>query len=92
MIGGGAGQVDRAKLYDRTMILHSVPRFNNPSGTFDNDQYLVEIVTVSDLAGKLERANFLTDFNTVLSSCGNGCETQAGEEEVVCPTPSLVVV
>jgi hypothetical protein len=23
------------------MILHSVPRFNNPSGTFDNDQYLL---------------------------------------------------
>jgi len=92
MIGGGAGQVDRAKLYDRTMILHSVPRFNNPSGTFDNDQYLVEIVTVSDLAGKAERTAFLTDFNFVLSSCGNGCETQAAEEEVVCPTPSLVVV
>ncbi len=25
-------------------ILHSVPRFNNPSGVFDNDQYLVTIV------------------------------------------------
>ena len=28
-------------LYDQVMILHSVPRFNNPTGTFDNDQYLL---------------------------------------------------
>lgn len=26
-------------------ILHSVPRFNNPTGVFDNDQYLITIVT-----------------------------------------------
>ena len=25
-------------------ILHSVPRFNNPTSTFDNDQYLITIV------------------------------------------------
>jgi hypothetical protein len=25
-------------------ILHSVPRFNNPTGVFDNDQYLITIV------------------------------------------------
>jgi hypothetical protein len=23
------------------MVLHSVPRFNNPTATFDNDQYLL---------------------------------------------------
>ena len=34
--------VDRNALYDCYYILHSVPRFNNPSGTFDNDQYLVK--------------------------------------------------
>ena len=28
-------------LYDQVLILHSVPRFNNPTGTFDNDQYLL---------------------------------------------------
>lgn len=31
--------------YYRYFIQHSVPRFNNPTGTFDNDQYLLEIVT-----------------------------------------------
>jgi hypothetical protein len=35
--------VDRNALYDCYYILHSVPRFNNPSGTFDNDQYLIKI-------------------------------------------------
>lgn len=33
----------RANLYDQVLILHSVPRFNNPTGTFDNDQYLLKI-------------------------------------------------
>jgi hypothetical protein len=33
--------ISRTSLYDQVMILHSVPRFNNPSGTFDNDQYLL---------------------------------------------------
>ena len=35
--------VSRTSLYDRVMILHNVPRFNNPTGTFDNDQYLIVI-------------------------------------------------
>jgi len=25
------------------LILHNVPRFNNPSSTFDNDQYLIVV-------------------------------------------------
>ncbi|MFO0448998.1 MAG: hypothetical protein ACK52I_10135 [Pseudomonadota bacterium] len=32
---------NKAALYDRVMVLHNVPRFNNPTGTFDNDQYLL---------------------------------------------------
>lgn len=36
-------QINRSALYDRVLILHNVPRFNNPSGTFDNDQYLIVI-------------------------------------------------
>jgi hypothetical protein len=34
---------NRNSLYNKFCILHSVPRFNNPSGVFDNDQYLIEI-------------------------------------------------
>lgn len=35
--------VDRNGLYDQVLILHNVPRFNNPSSTFDNDQYLIVV-------------------------------------------------
>ena len=35
--------VNRNGLYTTYYILHTVPRFNNPSGTFDNDQYLLKI-------------------------------------------------
>jgi hypothetical protein len=35
--------ISRTALYDQIMVLHSVPRFNNPTGTFDNDQYLLVI-------------------------------------------------
>jgi hypothetical protein len=37
--------IDRNLLYTRYYLLHNVPRFNNPSSTFDNDQYLLEIIT-----------------------------------------------
>ena len=40
--------IDRNSSYYRYYIQHSVPRFNNPTGTFDNDQYLLEIVTDGD--------------------------------------------
>ena len=43
-IVGCNGFIDRSSLYDRIYLLHNVPRFYNPSGTFDNDQYLVEII------------------------------------------------
>lgn len=34
----------RTNSYTRYFIQHNVPRFNNPTGVFDNDQYLLEIV------------------------------------------------
>jgi hypothetical protein len=37
--------IDRSKLYTRYYILHSVPRYNNPTGVFDNDQYSLEVIT-----------------------------------------------
>lgn len=36
--------INRNASYVRYQILHNVPRFNNPSSTFDNDQYLLEII------------------------------------------------
>lgn len=37
--------ITRTSLYTTYFIQHNVPRFNNPSSTFDNDQYLLQIVT-----------------------------------------------
>lgn len=37
--------VNRAAFYTRYYIQHNVPRYNNPTGTFDNDQYLLQIIT-----------------------------------------------
>jgi hypothetical protein len=40
--------IDRNAFYTSYYIQHNVPRFNNPSGTFDNDQYLLQIVVTED--------------------------------------------
>jgi hypothetical protein len=37
--------INRNVLYTRYFLQHNVPRFNNPTSTFDNDQYLLEIIT-----------------------------------------------
>tara|TARA_R110000751_G_scaffold240435_1_gene341034 strand:+ start:142 stop:1551 length:1410 start_codon:yes stop_codon:yes gene_type:complete len=73
MIGTGAGQADRASFYDKLFILHTVPRFNNPSGTFDNDQYLIEIAAVSPLTGTLnaELTDLLDDVTVLLAAANN---------------------
>jgi hypothetical protein len=62
--------IDRGSQYFRYYIQHSVPRFNNPSGTFDNDQYLLEIITTSrlDAAGGFEEV--VTGW---LELAGNAC-------------------
>jgi hypothetical protein len=51
--------VDRNSFFNSINILHSVPRFNNPTGTFDNDQYLLTIYLeegagAGDLIAQLE--------------------------------------
>ena len=43
--------ISRTTQYDRYFIQHSVPRFNNPTGTFDNDQYLLEVVVPNNFVG-----------------------------------------
>jgi hypothetical protein len=72
--------VDRNALYYRYAILHSVPRFNNPSGTFDNDQYLLEVFSIDPLT------QFNTDVTTWLALCGV-CEIEAITCVTVCDVP-----
>lgn len=59
--------VNRNALYGRYFILHSVPRYNNPTGVFDNDQYMLEIIVNGQIAP------FEANMTTWLTSCGNGC-------------------
>ena len=58
--------VNRQALYYKVHLLHSVPRFNNPSGTFDNDQYLLEVIFSDATAG----ATFWTAVKDWLSNAG----------------------
>lgn len=40
--------VDRKATYKAFYVQHSVPRFNNPTGVFDNDQYVYKIYAKCD--------------------------------------------
>ena len=72
--------INRSGLYYRYSILHSVPRFNNPSGTFDNDQYLLEIFSQNALN------QFDNDMGSWLSGCGV-CEMEQIGCETSCEVP-----
>jgi len=73
--------VNRNALYTRYYILHSVPRFNNPSGVFDNDQYLLEVITNGAIA------TFEADMAAWLDACGNGCSNLKTYDCVQCVIP-----
>lgn len=80
------GNVNRNALYGRYFILHSVPRYNNPSGTFDNDQYMLEVIV------NAANATFEANMSTWLTDCGNGCtalQVNSCDPCVVAPNPEL---
>ena len=59
--------IDRSALYKVYYLQHSVPRWNNPTGVFDNDQYLYQVfVKCSDTAA-----------NTAMLAMWNAISTQA---------------
>jgi len=77
---GAAPAIDRTLLYDRVFIQHSVPRFNNPTGTFDNDQYLLEIIFPAGSTALTDFTNavtgWLADAGTPCAALSSyGCET-----------------
>jgi hypothetical protein len=67
--------IDRDSSYNRFYIQHHVPRFNNASSTFDNDQYLLEIIVADDVnptdGGQGE--DFTNFVESWLDACGNNC-------------------
>jgi hypothetical protein len=58
-------EISRSNKYVVYSLLHSVPRKSNPSGTMDNDQYLIRIVTSA------RNAAFETAISTLLTTSGN---------------------
>lgn len=83
--------IDRSASYNRFYIQHHVPRFNNASSTFDNDQYLLEVIVASNVTptdgGQGQAfANFVTDW---LDSCGNNC---GGLESFDCESNCVSIV
>lgn len=58
-------EITRGNKYVVYNILHSVPRKSNPSGTMDNDQYLVRIVTAT------RNSTFEGIFTNLLTSANN---------------------
>jgi hypothetical protein len=68
--GAGGPEIARGLKYSVYYILHSVPRKANPSGTFDNDQYLVKIVT--PLRTAASAVLFEAWWNAFLTSAGSG--------------------
>lgn len=71
--------VNRQALYYNVFLQHSVPRFNNPSGTFDNDQYLLQVVFTNVTSGTAF-VNATTDW---LDNCGV-CEIESFNCESTC--------
>ena len=68
--------INRNTLYYRYFLQHNVPRFNNPSSTFDNDQYLLEVITCGTQSNF---EDFVTDWLENCSQCTGleveGCVT-----------------
>lgn len=61
--------VDRTASYHRIFIVHNVPRFNNPSGVFDNEQYLLELIFPAGAATIPTAKTFLKNW----LECANNC-------------------
>jgi hypothetical protein len=65
------------QFYTAYGILHSVPRFNNPTSTFDNDQYLVTIVMpTSPCDDDTRNTDFEDWMNQYLALAGNGVQLE----------------
>jgi hypothetical protein len=64
--------VDRTATYRAYYVQHSVPRFNNPTGVFDNDQYQYKIyVKCDDAASQAAVEDLLEAIQAWAKAAGN---------------------
>lgn len=73
--------INRSALYYRYVLIHNVPRFNNPTGVFDNDQYALTIFSTGAMS------TFVTDITNWLTGCDTQCNIEAFACETVCDVP-----
>ena len=76
--------INRNAFYTRYYLQHSVPRFNNPTSTFDNEQYLLEIVTNG------VDAAFETFVDNWTANCGQCVELEIIDAVTAC-TPLIEI-
>jgi len=84
--------VNRNSLYWRIYLQHNVPRNYNPSGTFDADQYMLEIFalpaqTSAATIATNPLATFVTNTLAWLTACTDVCDTTAYACSTVCVVP-----
>jgi hypothetical protein len=65
--------IDRYGYYDRLMILHNISRKSNPTGTYDNDQYLL-VIHVPKGTDTSALTTFLTNS---ITAAGNSIPTNS---------------
>ena len=73
--------INRNALYTRYFILHSIPRWNNPTGTFDADRYMLEIIVPE--ANPLIPVG-ITSLDTFLTNWLDSCATSVPLESKTC--------
>ena len=75
--------INRNAQYYRYILQHNVPRNYNPSGTFDSDQYLLEIYSLVALT------TFWDQTDSWLTTCGL-CPAETNQ--YTCPTTCVVPI
>ena len=60
--------VDRTAFYACYYLLHSVPRYNNPTGVFDNDQYLYKFYVECTDSTNIQEMEWL--WNSISNATG----------------------
>lgn len=69
--------INGTSFYTTYGILHSVPRFNNPTGVFDNDQYLITIIMPSSACNANQADTDFEDWmNDYLVAAGNSVQLE----------------
>ena len=64
--------ISRSSFYTTYYLQHSVPRFNNPTGTFDNEQYLLEVVGMPEMYTTTTSAVTFTTVGSVTVADATG--------------------